>query len=433
MKLREDYRLVQVGGEPYLMPFGQAAANLQRGVRLNKSGLLLWNALREGETKEGLLARLAAEYQAEEGEISVLEEDLNRFLCQLAAWGILIPEERKAVPFGAETVRRLTIGGILLEYRGPAELFAPEFEPFCVDDGAAADAEGPDREGFKEEGGESLAGGTKSRVESLAGGSGNGKCAGEEGFRQADLRIRVSREGGFHAQPGQVLVRTSELMIMDTGQDFVCIYPKQSGLTEWHLAKDGGEAVLYCREPFLGDTAQEVFHAVRMIYLVPAQKRGLSALHSASVLYRGRAWLFSGHSGAGKSTHAALWREQYGVPLLNGDLNLLEAGAEGVVVHGMPWCGTSGISTAGSHPLGGIVFVRRGISNGAVRLEGTQGELAVLQHLISPVWTEEMFRENLEFSRGLAVQIPLYRLLCTKDPSAAAVMKAVIDQVIDQL
>ena len=58
-------------------------------------------------------------------------------------------------------------------------------------------------------------------------------------------------------------------------------------------------------------------------FLFAAQKHGKFAIHSASILYKEKAWLFSGHSGMGKSTHTQMWHDLLQTPYLNGDLNLL--------------------------------------------------------------------------------------------------------------
>ena len=50
------------------------------------------------------------------------------------------------------------------------------------------------------------------------------------------------------------------------------------------------------------DISEEIFFAIRTIFLYNASFKGMYAIHSASVLYKDKAWLFSGHSGAGKST-----------------------------------------------------------------------------------------------------------------------------------
>jgi len=400
MKLRENYHLSWLGETPYLLPFGQAAANLQRGVRLNHSGVVLWKAMCKGATEEELLELMIAECRPEEGDIPQFGQDLGQFLERLRACGLLQAEnsgQDSFIPFVHRTIKMISIGGIRLAWfnQGVEKLDIPEFAPFCTDE-YTMDTAGR-----------------------------------EKALSIADLVVTLTNRIPRCLPVGQILVRNAELLIAENEDGYLCIYPRQSGLREWHLSGDGRRATLYCRGDFPDTMAQDVFHAIRMIYLVLAQKRGLFAIHSASLLYRGKAWLFSGHSGAGKSTHTAIWKRLFDTPLLNGDLNLLELGEEGPVVHGMPWCGTSGISVTGDYPLGGIVFVRQNPTDRVLGLEESERALLISQRLISPIWTKEMFEENLEFSKKLAAKIPLFKLLCTKENSAAVVMKAEIDRFCD--
>lgn len=160
--------------------------------------------------------------------------------------------------------------------------------------------------------------------------------------------------------------------------------------------------------------------------------------------YRDQVWLFSGHSGMGKSTHTNLWKEQFGTEIINGDLNLIgwnigkqdssgqnvnKLGSKGhPIVYGMPWCGTSGIASTKSYPLGGIVLLGRSDNDHFESLTNDQKIVRVMQRMISPVWTEDMLETNLKCAAKLAKEVPIYYLLCTKEPSAAYVMKARIDK-----
>ena len=155
--------------------------------------------------------------------------------------------------------------------------------------------------------------------------------------------------------------------------------------------------------------------------------KGLFALHSSSILYQDKAWLFAGPSGTGKSTHAALWENEFETPLLNGDLNLIGISDEIPVVYGIPWCGTSGIYTANTHPLGGITLLKRAAGNGALPLTEDERQLKVMHRLISPSWTNEMLSRNLDFAADLQRRIPVFCLQCTKDAAAAHTMKQIID------
>ena len=153
----------------------------------------------------------------------------------------------------------------------------------------------------------------------------------------------------------------------------------------------------------------------------------MAVLHSASLLYRDRAWLFSGHSGIGKSTHTKLWNDLLQTPLLNGDLNLLAIENGQPVIHGLPWCGTSKISDVHTYALGGIILLKQAETDFAEALSESQKQLLIMQRFISPSWTEEQQTANLRFAKELAPHILICRLHCTPSPSAVTAIKQTID------
>ena len=196
---------------------------------------------------------------------------------------------------------------------------------------------------------------------------------------------------------------------------------------EAHMTADGRFIQVYVKGWDKEKTQEDLFHAIRHFFLLFAQQQGFFSLHSASILYRDQAW--SGHSGMGKSTHTNLWKEQFCTEIINGDLNLIGQNENGQpTVYGMPWCGTSGIASTKSYPLGGIVLLGRSNNDHFESLSQDQKIVRVMQRMISPVWTENMLEANLKCAAQLVQQVPIYYLLCTKEPSAAQVMKAQIDQ-----
>ena len=92
-------------------------------------------------------------------------------------------------------------------------------------------------------------------------------------------------------------------------------------------------------------------------------------LHASAVELNGEAYLFSGPSGIGKSTHSRLWTSLFPeASIFNDDKPALRL-IDGVwYAYGTPWCGKDGINRNIKAPLKGICFLRRGESNSMRRL-----------------------------------------------------------------
>lgn len=396
MRQNSDYMLYQLNGIPYLLPYGQGIADIRRGVRLNDTGAYLWGLLASEISEEEILSQCAVHFHADKDELPLLRADVLHFLDQLRTRGIL--EEDSVFPVRTKEGISLRIGGLDLLLAGAAEPLSHYFSSFTLE---------------------------------------------EEAVFNPDQIIELRPSLPAVKPLGRVLLRGDNLIVLEGEKGYVLIFPSAASPLEALLSPDGSQVVLYAAgsltEPFLKD----VFHAVRLCFLYHAQRRGLFALHSASLLYRDRIWLFSGHSGAGKSTHAGLWKKLLQTPLVNGDLNLLgwndPAKAENApeiyapVVHGLPWCGTSGISTPGSWPLGGIIFLRQADRDHVEQLPPEEQQLLISQHLISPSWTKEQAALNLEAAGRISSRILTCRLCCTKGPEAVEAIRTVMDQRLDKL
>ncbi len=376
MKIRNGYMLRQIAGVSYILPVGQNIADHRRGIKLNESGLLLWNALQNQADEEELLSLLMQQYEADASDESLFREDIRHFLMQLTTLGIIYGTEASA-PSSFE--HYFQIGTLTLGYHGPEELIHPSFFDFA--------------------------------------------CAPS----QPDQAIRIIPSAPAVHPNGEILVRTKELTICKNDAHYLFLYPEGFQVAECRLSLDGSIADFYCRSPFDEKAREDLFHAIRFTFLVKAQMEGLFALHSASILYQDRAWLFAGSSGTGKSTHAALWERLFETPLLNGDLNLIGISGDVPVVYGIPWCGTSGIYTTKTYPLGGITLLKRAAENGALPMTEDERQLKVMHRLISPSWTNDMLSRNLDFAADLQTRIPVFCLQCTKETAAAHTMKQIID------
>jgi hypothetical protein len=244
-----------------------------------------------------------------------------------------------------------------------------------------------------------------------------------------DLEIRVHNTFLSNYEYGRLLLRSTELEIFEREEDYLFLFPRAVHIDSAFLKKDGTCADFFCHPVSDENFVTDLFHAIRFIYLYTAQKHEIFALHSASILYREKIWLFSGPSGTGKSTHTNLWKEIFHTPVINGDLNLIALTGHGAVTHGLPWCGTSQISDTHSYPLGGIILLKQAAEDYIVELSEDEKALMTMQRLISPCWNPAQLQANLDFTQKLSKQVLICRLCCTKNRSAAEVMKEYIDKI----
>lgn len=383
MKQAEEYSLQEISGVFYLLPYGQLIADHCRGVQLNETGVYLWNILKTSHSRKELLECLIKHYQAEKEDIPAMEADLDMFLNQMRFYGIIDMENIKNTA-QKPVCQYLNIGGIFIKLIGPKEAFSENFLPFTI-----------------------------------------------ESCENAELTIEVLIGNPDSRSNGKILIRNKELIVCEGKKEYILLFLEYKLLSEARFDKSGTYASFYCQPPFGKELKEELFHAVRFAYLYLAQKRELFALHSASILYRDKAWLFSGHSGIGKSTHTNLWKQILGSKILNGDLNLIGFTKDRhPAVYGTPWCGTSNIADTRIYPLGGIVLLKQADRDICLELSEDEKALLVMQRLISPAWTEEMLTVNLNFTKKLAELVPVFRLECTKANSAVYTAKEWIDKFI---
>ena len=437
IKRQEGYCLKEIAGVHYLLPYGQKVADQRKGIVLNETGVFLWNELQTSMTDDALAEKLVHHYSAD-GEAAnetqdqiqdQIRQDVKQFVQELLSLAILqeclrpcCAEDADDVtcvyPTKEPFVECLEIAGMRIALYGSRELISSQFDAFLKD---CSSAQGKSKSELQ----------TESQIKMQI-------------KMPVQMQIEIlQRTTSFHPN-GKTLIRNEELVVCENEQGYIILFPSMNQIREAHMTSDGRFAQIYVNGLDKEKTKEELFHAIRHFFLFFAQRQGFFAIHSASILYRDQVWLFSGHSGMGKSTHTNLWKEQFGTEIINGDLNLIgwsngeqtnigqsvdKSGSKGhPIVYGMPWRGTSGIASTKSYPLGGIVLLGRSDNDHFESLTNDQKIVRVMQRMISPVWTEDMLETNLKCAAKLAKEVPIYYLLCTKEPSAAYVMKARIDK-----
>jgi hypothetical protein len=131
--------------------------------------------------------------------------------------------------------------------------------------------------------------------------------------------------------------------------------------------------------------------------------------------------LFAASSGVGKTTHMKLWLDEIpGTFVVNGDKPLVRFVNGRFEVCGTPWAGKEGLETNTILPLKAICHLERGETDSIKRIRFEENYPLLFQQAYRPTDEKQMIK-TMELIKRLGSEVPLYRLRCTPDPSAARV------------
>ena len=77
IRRQEGYLLQKIGNTHYLLPYGQKIADQQRGMELNETARILWEALETPKTMEELQQKMIRCYEVPEEEQEELKSRLE--------------------------------------------------------------------------------------------------------------------------------------------------------------------------------------------------------------------------------------------------------------------------------------------------------------------------------------------------------------------
>ena len=144
-------------------------------------------------------------------------------------------------------------------------------------------------------------------------------------------------------------------------------------------------------------------------------------LHASAVELDGRAYLFSGPCGMGKSTHTRLWQEVFGsrAQVFNDDKPALRRIDGRWYAYGTPWCGKDGINQNKKVPLAGICFLKRGQKNEIRRLSNKEAVSSIIWQTTNRFYKPERMDVMFGNVDRLVREIPVFELKNLPEQAAA--------------
>lgn len=180
-----------------------------------------------------------------------------------------------------------------------------------------------------------------------------------------------------------------------------------------------------------GSTANTIFgidNALMVIFTICSAKHDTLLMHSSVVENEGKAYMFLGVSGRGKSTHSDLWVKHIpGSTLINDDNPVLRIAADGTpIVYGSPWSGKRPIYKNVHYPIGGFASIEQDKEN-RIHKESIPVAFGILLNSCSTLKFDKKIHMSICGTASKVLErIPVYTLSCRPDKEAAEVSSNVL-------
>lgn len=187
---------------------------------------------------------------------------------------------------------------------------------------------------------------------------------------------------------------------------------------------DFKEGTLYHTKSFLKFA---VNNALMMMYTFITSDKQTTLFHSSVVSYQGKAYMFLGKSGTGKSTHSQLWLKHFeGVELVNDDNPVVRIIDGEARVYGSPWSGKTPCYRNVDYPIGGIVKLKQAPYNEIRRMKAVEAYVALAMSISGMRWNTKMGDGLHHTENLLTATVPVWHLSCLPDQNAAELCQTTI-------
>ena len=184
---------------------------------------------------------------------------------------------------------------------------------------------------------------------------------------------------------------------------------------------------VWCREGdtvvYLGGNWSMLLYrfAMWVAYGLMTLQQDTLAIHSSCIIYQGKAVLFLGESGTGKSTHTRLWREHIeGAVLLNDDSPMIRVEEGKVWAYGSAWSGKTPCYKNERYELKACVRLSQAPHNQMRKLSVLQAYGAIHPSCAPEfAYDEALYDKVSQIIGQILSAVPFYHLACLPDREAA--------------
>jgi hypothetical protein len=178
-------------------------------------------------------------------------------------------------------------------------------------------------------------------------------------------------------------------------------------LAEWQPATGSG-TIRQTANPYSIDAV------LRIVHTLVLAKQGGFLLHSASAVRNGKAFLFAGVSGAGKTTISRL--APAGVTLLTDEISYVRKQGNGYVAFGTPFTGElAKLGENTSAPVAALYLLAQGPENCIEPVTAADAGRQLLANVLFFAEDQEMVHWAFQAACDFVARVPVYRLTFVPD------------------
>ena len=149
---------------------------------------------------------------------------------------------------------------------------------------------------------------------------------------------------------------------------------------------------------------------------------GAFLFHSASFIYRGKAIVYTGRSGIGKTTQYAQWKRIFRdeVKIISGDMSAIVLREDGqIMVMPSAWNGKEKLRGDACAPIGGIILLEQSPDNTFQSVEPLDSVLPIYSQICLDRMDKKKIEEAFALEDQLLRKIPVWKLSSRGDLASA--------------
>ena len=241
-----------------------------------------------------------------------------------------------------------------------------------------------------------------------------------------DVECVLSTPEELASPEGELCYHSASMQVFRSGDTEISYYGSVApSLEEAYLRirRQGTKSLVELKSSSFpkGITDDVILTCMQLLHRIT--QTGGFLLHASWIRYQGKAILFTGASGIGKSTQAALWVKHRGAELINGDRVAVFPTAQGAEVRGIPYCGSSGVNKNQTMPLAAVVSLSQASENSITRLSGVKAFRQIWEGCSVNLWNQSDIDKSTQAVVDTVSAVPVFHLACTPDERAVQTLE----------